>query len=322
LEFAMRRESYNWLVDELGLYRSKVHEFARLQLTFTILSKRKLITLVEQKHVAGWDDPRMSTVSGFRRRGFSPAGINAFCDDVGVTTRISVIPIEKLEQFVRLDLDKTSRRIFAIFDPIKVTIKGWDKGKINVTCPNVPNADQFGNHEIPFTGTCFFEKSDFKEVDEKDYYGMALNNPEKLVRIKYTNLNVKLVEIVKDESGKPVELIVEDCPGAAAKHAIHWVPIIEGEKSFMVEVREYERLFLSENPIEKYDKAWLKDLNPKSLTVVNAIIDPSVKDLKDLDRIQIERFGYYCVDRDSTPEKLVVNKTLALKESNYKKAGK
>jgi len=265
----------------------------------------------------------MSTISGFRRRGFTPKGINNFCDDVGITTRNSIIPIEKLEQFVRLDLDKTSLRIFAVFDPIKVTISNFNSNLFNVKCPNVPNHDSFGFHEIPFTGTFYIERTDFREKDEKEYFGMALDNTEKVVRLKYTELNVKLVDIKKNESGEAIELIVENCPQLQSKHAIHWVPIKEGKEPIYVEVREYDRLFLSEDPVGLYKKEWLKDLNPNSLRVLKAIIDPSVMDLKREDRIQIERIGYYVIDKDSEPGKnYVLNKTLSLKESNWKKTKK
>jgi glutaminyl-tRNA synthetase len=321
LEFNMRRESYNWLVNTLGLYLAKVHEFARLQLTNTILSKRKLIQLVEGKHVTGWDDPRMSTVSGFRRRGFSPEGINKFCDDVGITTRVSLIPIEKLEQFVRLDLDKTSRRIFAIFDPIRVTLKNFDGEVKSIKCPNVPNLPVFGDHFIPFTDTFFIERNDFREKDEKDYFGMALDNSEKIVRLKYTDFNIKLIEIKKNEDGSISELIAEHST-LTSKHAIHWVPITAGEEPIKIEVREYDRLFLSEDPVGAFGKQWLNDLNPNSLKVVSAIIDPSVRELKPYDRIQLERAGFYMVDPDTTNEKVVLNKTMGLKESKWKATNK
>lgn len=321
LEFNMRRESYNWLVNVLGLYLAKVHEFARLQLTNTILSKRKLIQLVSGKYVSGWDDPRMSTVSGFRRRGFSPEGINKFCDDVGITTRVSIIPIEKLEQFVRLDLDKTSRRIFAIFDPIKVTLKNFDGVEKSIKCPNVPNLPAFGDHFIPFPGSFFIERNDFREVDEKDYFGMALDNAEKVVRLKYTDLNVKLIKIKKNDDGSISELIVEHCPTLISKHAIHWVPIT-AEEPIRIEVREYDRLFLSEDPVGLFGKEWLNDLNPNSLKIVTAIIDPSIRELKAFDRLQLERAGFYMVDPDTTTEKIVLNKTMGLKESKWKATNK
>jgi glutaminyl-tRNA synthetase len=261
----------------------------------------------------------MSTVCGLRRKGFSQDGINNFCNDIGITTRNSVIPIEKLEQFVRIDLDKTSRRIFSVFDPIKVTLKNFDSAtNVQITCPNVPNLPNLGEHVVPFTGVFYIEKSDFKEKDENDYFGLAYDNKEKVVRLKYTNYNIRLVEIVKNPQGEVTDLVVEHCADLSSKHAIHWVPIVNGEEPIHVEIREYDRLFLSENPIEKYGADWLKDINPNSLTILQAIIDPSVKDLKAYSRIQIERHGFYVVDPDTTTEKFVLNKTLNLKESKWK----
>jgi len=322
LEFRMRRESYNWLVDSLGLYRSKVFEFARLALTHTILSKRKLIQLVTGKYVTGWDDPRLSTIQAFRRKGYSPSGINAFCDDLGITTNVSVIPIEKLEQFVRLDLNKTSRRIFCVFDPIAVTIKNWTKGTIKVTAPNVPGENEKGNHQLLFSNTFFIERSDFKEEDEEGYFGLALNKPNKFVKLKYADVNIRLVSVEKDSSGKAIHLIAEEDPKASCKNAIHWINKVEGQEPIKVEVREYEHLFLSADPIGTHKENWLKDLNPHSLKVVSAIIDLSVHDLKPLDRVQFERVGYYCTDPDSKNGNFVFNRTVSLKESNWKKTQK
>jgi len=318
LEFRMRRESYNWLVDALGLYRSVVFEFARLQLTHTILSKRKLITLVEGKHVSGWDDPRMSTLVGYRRRGYSSAGINALCDDVGVTVHNSIIPIEKLENFIRQDLNKTAKRLFAVFDPVKVTLKNWDGVVKSVKVQNVPGNDSSGEHEISFASPFYIERSDFKEKDEEGYFGLALDKP-KFMKLRYTNWSVKLVEIVKDAEGKVTELIVEGDEKTPCKNAIHWVAIVNGVEPAKIEVREYDHLFLSEEPIKKFGKDWLNDLNPNSLVVKEALIDASVKELKPYDRVQFERVGYYCCDPDSKPEKFVFNKTVSLKESNWKK---
>jgi len=321
LEFRMRRESYHWLVNELGLYRSHVFEFARLQLTYTILSKRKLIQLVEGKYVSGWDDPRMSTLQGYRRRGYSPDGINALCDDVGVTLHNSTIPIEKLEHFVRMDLNKTSRRIFAVFDPIKVTLRNWD-GVLAVKAPNVPNFESLGDHELTFCSPFYIERNDFREEDEEGYFGLALNNSSKYVKLKYANLNIRLVEIKKDALGVPVELIVEHDPLAQCKNAIHWISVVGGEEPLEIEVREYEHLFLSEEPVKKYGKDWLKDLNPNSLAIKKALIDSSVKDLKPFDRVQFERVGFYCCDPDSKDGKFVFNRSVTLKESVWKKQTK
>lgn len=320
VEFVPRRDSYNWLVDSLGLYRSVVWEYARLNLTYTVLSKRKLIQLVTGKHVNGWDDPRLSTINGLRRRGYSPDGINNFCESIGVTRNNSVIPIEMLEEYVRQDLNKTSRRCFAVFNPVKATIRNWTAGSVAYKCPNVPEVPERGEHTVQFDGTFFIEKTDYREVDEKDYFGLALKtDKQKYVKLRYVNVDVKLVDIIKDANGEVVELILEQDPKGNTKHAIHWVPV---QGAVKVEVRNYERLFLSEDPVKKYDKDWLKDLNPNSLTLATAWADPSVKDLKAYDRIQFERQGYYCVDPDTSKDHVVVNRTVNLKESTWKKQQK
>jgi len=312
-----RRDSYNWLVDSLELYRSVVWEYARLALTYTVLSKRKLIKLVSGKYVKGWDDPRLSTLNGFRRRGYSAEGINNFCEAIGVTRNNSVLPIENLEEYVRQDLNKTSRRVFAVSDPVKATIRNWTGGKVKIQCPNIPEMPEKGEHEVPFDGTFYIEKSDFRENDEAEYFGLALNSAQpKFVKLRYVNVDIKAVDIKKDSNGEITEIVLEQIPKGTSKHAIHWVPIQEAVK---VQVRDYSRLFLSEDPVKKYEDDWLKDLNPNSLSVACAYVDPSIKDLKPFDRIQFERIGYYCVDPDTTSNLIVVNRTVSLKESTWKK---
>eukprot|EP01126_Amoeba_proteus_P017121 TRINITY_DN180_c0_g2_i2.p1 TRINITY_DN180_c0_g2~~TRINITY_DN180_c0_g2_i2.p1 ORF type:complete len:461 (+),score=80.96 TRINITY_DN180_c0_g2_i2:1104-2486(+) len=320
LEFRMRRESYEWLVKALGLYVSYVFEFARLCLTYTIMSKRKLLKLVNGGYVRGWDDPRLSTINGFRRRGYSPKGINDLCADVGVTTHTTIIPFEKLEHHVRMDLNSSSRRIFAVFDPLRVVVRNWSGGVVQVTCPNVPGNPELGNHVIPFTGSFFIERQDFREEDVEGYFGLALDNPKKFIKLKNSDVNIRVVDVRKNSAGEVVEIEVESDPQAPTKHAIHWVPIEEGKEPWKVEVREYERLFLSESPTALGDN-WLSDLNPNSLTVTSALIDPSVRDFKVLDRVQFERVGFYCVDPDSKPNEgqYVFNRTVGLKESTWKK---
>jgi len=317
-EFIMRRESYNWLLDELNVYKAKVFEFARLQITNTILSKRKLIKLVNDKHVNGWDDPRMPTISGFRRRGFSPEGINNFCNDIGITTNTSTQNYQKLEQFVRIDLDKTSSRLFGVLDPIMVTLANYND-IVTIDCPNIPNNTQSGMRQIQFTRKFFIERTDFKVKDEPEYFGLALNNKEKIVKLKYTNFNIRLIGIVSDANYNPTELIVEHVPDKTAKHAIHWV---SAENNVSVEIRNYDKLFLSENPITTYPDNWINDLNPNSVQIINAFMEPSVNNLKPFDRIQIERIGFYCVDPDTNSDKIILNKTLNLKESTWKKSNK
>lgn len=279
-----------------------------------------MIRLVKERHVRGWDDPRLPTLYGFRRRGFSPEGINKFCDDLGVTRHNAVIPIERLEEFVRDDLNATSRRCFAVFNPIKATIRNWKDGVINVTCPNVPGKPEAGEHTIPFSNTLYIERDDFREKDEPDYFGLALHSSTpKAVKLKYhANFDVVLVDIIKDTSNNAVELILESVPAGNSKHAIHWVSYADN-KPIRAEVRNYDRLFLSEEPIKTHGEKWLSDLNPNSLDIKEVLIDPSTKDFKPYDRIQFERIGYYCVDPDSTTNFFVFNRTLTLKESTWKK---
>jgi len=321
LEFVVRHDSYNWLVDALGLYRSLVWEFARLDLTHTVLSKRKLIRLVKEKHVRGWDDPRLPTLVGFRRRGFSPEGINKFCEDLGVTRHNAIIPVERLEEWVRDDLNETSRRCFAVFDPILATIRNYSSGEILITCPNVPGKPAAGEHQLPFNGTFYIERHDFREEDEPEYYGLALKS-EKVVKLKYTDIDVQLREIIYDSAGKPTELILEIVPKGNARHAIHWISYSNNSSPIIAEVRNYDRLFLSEEPIKTFGDKWIDDLNPDSLEIKEVFVDPSSKDLKISDRIQFERIGFYCVDPDSTSNKLVFNRTLSLKQSSWKKQEK
>jgi glutaminyl-tRNA synthetase len=317
----MRRESYNWLVDAVGLYRSRVWEMARLNLTHTMLSKRKLIHLVKEKTVRGWDDPRMPTIQGYRRKGMSPEGINAFCKDIGVTRNASVIPIEKLEEFVRQDLNANSRRIFALYDPVKLTIKNWTKGVLDVEVANVPGKPEKGSHRIPFSASLLVERADVRESDEEDFFGLALKTKDgkpKVIKLKYANVDIKLVDIIKDGSGKIKELTAEAVEGAETRHAIHWIGLLPGQEPTKIEVREYAHLFKSEEPA-RFEGNWLDDINPNSETVRHGVIDPSSVDLKVLDRVQFERTGYYCVDMDSKPDRLVFNRTMALKESTWKK---
>eukprot|EP01125_Pyxidicula_operculata_P011886 TRINITY_DN388_c4_g1_i1.p1 TRINITY_DN388_c4_g1~~TRINITY_DN388_c4_g1_i1.p1 ORF type:complete len:737 (+),score=227.30 TRINITY_DN388_c4_g1_i1:804-3014(+) len=325
LEFVPRREPYNWLVDSLGLYRSVVWEYARLELTHVVLSKRKLIKLVKDNYVKGWDDPRLPTIQGLRRRGYSPEGINNFCIDIRVTRNNSVIPYERLEELVRKDLNETSRRCFAVFDPIKLTIKNWTGGVIESTCPNVPKKPERGEHKLPFTNTIYIERDDFKEHDEKDYFGLALNsNPPKFVKLKYADVNIKLVDVVRNGEGKIVELLAEHDPKAVTKHAIHWIAIVDGKEPLKAEIRNYERLFNSEEPIKKMGDNWLQDLNKNSLEITSALVDPSVRELKPLDRVQFERVGYYCLDPDTNAKNdhFVFNRSVTLKESTWKKSQK
>eukprot|EP01120_Amphizonella_sp_Union-15-10_P016912 TRINITY_DN9190_c0_g1_i4.p1 TRINITY_DN9190_c0_g1~~TRINITY_DN9190_c0_g1_i4.p1 ORF type:complete len:778 (+),score=168.07 TRINITY_DN9190_c0_g1_i4:84-2417(+) len=328
LEFVVRRQSYNWLVDALELYRSVVWEYGRLNLTHTVLSKRRLIKLVNDGYVRGWDDPRLSTLNGYRRRGYTPEGINNFCEEIGVTRKTAVYTdIELLEHFVREHLNVVAHRKFAVLDPIKLTITNWPGGVEYVEASNIPQKEaEFGTRKLPFCGTLFIERSDFKDEDVKDYYGLALKTKDgkpKYVRLKYA-YNVAVTEAIKDQEGKIVELkaIYDSHNTIKSQGFIHWVADTskEGTKPLVAEIRLYDRLFKSKYPAElKLKDDWLDDLNPNSLTITKAFVEPSVKDLKVEDKIQFERLGYFCVDLDSTPSNLILNRTVTLKESKWKR---
>jgi glutaminyl-tRNA synthetase len=322
LEFGPRRESYNWLIDALELYRPVVWEFGRLNLTYTVLSKRKLIRLVNDGIVKGWDDPRMPTIVGVRRRGYTADAINNFCEAIGVTRSDTVmIEYSVLEEHVRDNLNEHAVRAMAVVDPIKVTIANWDKGAIKVERPNIPEKEA-GVNNVSFTGTCWIDRADFKETDVKDYFGLALNTSNgkpKWVRLRYATV-VRVLEAKKDDTGKIVELIAEyDKENAVKKPSgtIHWVSEPEtGKTPVKVELRLYSPLFKSRNPSEVED--WLNDINPDSLKVVHAIADETVKGFKVGDVVQFERVGYFCVDKDSTADNIVLNRTVTLKESKLK----
>jgi len=257
LEFEMRRESYNWLLDALDLYKPVVWEYGRLQLSYTILSKRKLIQLVEGNYgLRGWDDPRLPTIKGLKRKGYTPEAIKNFCEDIGVT-RIPgvVIPITKLEEFLREHLNAVVPRAFVVLHPIKLTLVNWTEGHKIIHCPNIPEKDE-GTHPVPFCGTLYIERDDFKEEDVEGYFGLALNS-NKWIRLKYADVFIHLDTIIKDETGMAIEL---KCSWSISTDIepsgnIHWVSEPQpGKEPLKIEVREYERLFLSEDPIKKYKK--------------------------------------------------------------------
>jgi len=324
LEFEVRRESYNWLIDALELYRPVVWEYGRLNLTHTVLSKRKLILLVKEGYVRGWNDPRLSTLNGFRRRGYTPEGINNFCEEIGVTRKTAVVnDIEQLEYFVREHLNEVAHRKLAVLDPLKVTITNWKGGIEYVEASNIPGKTNFGTRKVPFTGTVYIEQADFREKDIKNYFGLALKTADgkrKEVRLKYA-YNIAVTDVVKDADGTIVELKAEYDPLNTNNQPhghIHWVADTskEGKKPLTAEVRLYERLFKSKFPGELED--WRADVNTDSLAIVTAFLEPSCIDLKVEEKIQFERLGYFCVDKDTTSGHLVFNRTFGLKESRDK----
>lgn len=318
LEYVSHRELYDWFIEKLEIFPSKQYEFARLNLTSTVMSKRKLLQLVNEKLVSGWDDPRMPTISGLRRRGFTPKSIREFCERIGIAKRENLIELSLLEFCIREDLNKTANRVMAVLDPIKLVITNYEKGTEDLIGENNPEAeDGGGTRVIPFSSELWIEREDFMEVPAKKWFRLA---PGAMVRLKFAYI-VRCEDFVKDENGNVTEIrctyIPEsksgsDTSGINVKGTIHWVSAPHAKTA---EIRLYDRLFTSETP--DAEEGDFKDyLNPESLTVLpNAYIEPALADA-DLDgRYQFIRKGYFCLDKDSTAEKLVFNRTVTLKDT-------
>lgn len=316
LEFIPHRALYDWFIEKLEIYPSHQYEFARLNMTYTVMSKRKLLQLVNEKHVSGWDDPRMPTLSGVRRRGYTPASIRDFCDRIGIAKRENLIDVGLLEFCVREDLNKIAQRRMVVFDPIKVVITNYPKGKVEMLAgennPEDPNA---GMREVPFSREVLIEEEDFMEVAPKKYFRLA---PGQMVRLKNAYI-IKCDEVVKDGSGKITELhcsyIPEsrsgsDTSGINVKGTLHWVC---AKHAVPVETRLYERLFKVEDLGEA--EGDFKDyLNPESLQIKTVYAEPALlKDSKD-ERFQFLRKGYFVMDPDSTSSKPVFNRTVTLRD--------
>ncbi|WP_343522565.1 glutamine--tRNA ligase/YqeY domain fusion protein [Pedobacter sp.] len=318
LEYVSHRELYDWFIEKLEIFPSKQYEFARLNLTSTVMSKRKLLQLVNEKLVSGWDDPRMPTISGLRRRGFTPKSIREFCERIGIAKRENLIELSLLEFCIREDLNKTANRVMAVLDPIKLVITNYEKGEEDLIGENNPEAeDGGGTRVIPFSKELWIEREDFMEVPAKKWFRLA---PGAMVRLKFAYI-VKCEDFVKDENGNITEIrctyIPEsksgsDTSGINVKGTIHWVSAPHAKTA---EIRLYDRLFTSETP--DAEEGDFKDyLNPESLIVLpNAYIEPALADA-DLDgRYQFIRKGYFCLDKDSTADKLVFNRTVTLKDT-------
>jgi len=318
LEYVSHRELYDWFIEKLDIFPSKQYEFARLNLTSTVMSKRKLLQLVNENLVNGWDDPRMPTISGLRRRGFTPKSIREFCERIGIAKRENLIELSLLEFCIREDLNKTANRVMAVLDPIKLVITNYEKGTEDLIGENNPEAeDGGGTRVIPFSNELWIEREDFMEVPAKKWFRLA---PGAMVRLKFAYI-VKCEDFVKDENGNVTEIhctyIPEsksgnDTSGVNVKGTIHWVSAPHAKTA---EIRLYDRLFTSETP--DAEEGDFKDyLNPESLTVLpNVYIEPALSDA-DLDgRYQFIRKGYFCLDKDSTADKLVFNRTVTLKDT-------
>ena len=321
LEFEIHRPLYDWFIDQLDLpCHPQQIEFNRLNLTYTVMSKRKLIQLVEEGKVGGWDDPRMPTLSGMRRRGYSPDSIKNFVKKAGLTKREQVIDISMLEYCVREDLNRTSARVMGVLNPVKVIIDNYPEDLVEeMDAINNPEDESMGKRKVPFSKVLYIEREDFREEAPKKFFRMV---PGREVRLRYAYI-VKCEDCVKDEDGNIVEIHCTYDPetkggntpdGRKIKGTLHWV---SAANSLKADIRLYDRLFMKEDP--EGDGHFINDLNPESLKTVEAFVEPSLADAKPEDRVQFERIGYFCVDKDSTAEKLVINRTVALRDSWAKK---
>ena len=317
LEFEDHRPLYDWLVEALPVpARPRQIEFARLNLTYTVMSKRKLLELVSDRHVSGWDDPRMPTIVGMRRRGYTPEAIRTFCDRIGVAKRENSVDVALLEHAVREDLNKRAPRIMAVLDPIRVVLDNYPEEQVEeFVVANNPEDDAAGTRRVPFARELFIERDDFMEDPPKKFFRLA---PGREVRLRGAYF-ITCTRVVKDDTGKVIELRCTydpatrggDAPdGRKVKATLHWVA---ASTALDAEVRLYDRLFLSEQPGAKED--YKADLNPASLEIRTAKVEPSAAAASPGTRFQFERLGYFCVDPDATAGRLVFNRTVTLKDT-------
>lgn len=326
LEFEVHRPFYEWTIQNLDLFPSRQIEFARLNLTYTIMSKRKLLQLVQENVVKSWDDPRMPTISGLRRRGYTPQSLQEFAHRIGVAKRDNVIDVSLLEFCIREDLNKKSQRVMAVLNPLKVVITNWEEGKVDeVEIENNPEEENSGKRKVPFTREVWIEAEDFMENPPKGYHRLT---PNGYFRLKGAYI-IKHQETIKDMAGNIVEVRCDYLPnsrsgtdqsGIKVKGVGHWVSVAHSVES---ECRLYDRLFTVEEPDGDKEKSFLEYINPHSLSILNTIyVEPSVRQLAIGDRVQFLRHGYFCVDKDSTSTKLVFNRTVTLKDSWAKEVKK
>jgi len=327
LEFEVHRPLYNWYIENLGIFPSRQFEFARLNLTYTVMSKRKLLQLVQEKLVDSWDDPRMPTISGLRRRGFTPLSLRNFCDKIGVQRRENIIDVGLLEFCIREDLNRIATRRMVVLDPIKLIITNYpaDKTEILQGENNPEEENNGGYRDMPFTRELWIESEDFQEVPQKKWFRLA---PDMKVRLKSAYI-VQCTGFNKNEQGKVTEVLCEyipesksgqDTSGINVKGTIHWV---SAKHSIDAEVRLYDRLFKAENPLDE-EGDFKSNINPNSLEIIDqAKIEPSLKSAKKGEHFQFIRKGYFCVDsKFSSTEKLVFNRTVTLKDTWAKEAVK
>ncbi len=319
LEFEVHRPLYDWFLEELGTFRSRQIEFARLNLTYTIMSKRKLRKLVEENHVTSWDDPRMPTISGMRRRGFTATAIRNFAERVGIARRENLIDVGLLEYFVREDLNKITPRVMGVLNPLKVVITNYPEGQTeDLIAVNNPGDETQGTRIIPFSREIYIEKEDFMVDAPRKFFRLS---PGRNVRLKNAYI-ITCEDYKTDENGEVTEVYCkyypetksgeEDTSGIKAKGVLHFVSI---EHAVDVDIRLYDRLFSDENPAANKEKDFLELINPNSLTTQTAKVEPSLLSAKTGDTFQFMRKGYFIVDKDSTEDRLVFNRTITLKDT-------
>jgi glutaminyl-tRNA synthetase len=317
LEFENHRPLYDWFLKELNVYQPQQIEFARLNLTYTVMSKRMLLELVNEKIVSGWDDPRLPTIKGMKRRGYSPAAIRNFCKRIGVAKVNSTIPIEFLEHCVREDLNKTAPRYMGVIQPLKVTIENYPDDKIDyMDVINNPEDKSAGVRKVAFTKSLYIEKDDFMENPTKKFYRLAPDREVRLVNAYY----LKCIDVIKegDEISEVICTIDPETKGGYSpdgrkvKSTIHWVSL---EKSIDAEIRMYDRLFTVENPSSYKNQDFKDFINSDSLKIIsNCKVERAVSKLKTFERFQFLRKGYFCIDPDSSDKKLIINQTVELKD--------
>ena len=323
LEFLPHRELYDWFLNQIydpTKVRPKQREFARRNLSHTVVSKRKLLQLVEEKHVTGWDDPRMSTISGMRRRGYTPTSIRNFANTIGIAKRDNLIDVSLLEFCVREDLNKIAPRVMAVLDPVKLVITNYPEGQEEwLEAENNPEEEVMTYRKVPFSKELYIEREDFQEEAHKKFFRLTLGTE---VRLKNAYI-IKGESVVKDTKGNITEIHatydVDSKSGSGTeasqrkvKGTIHWVST---KHALEAEVRVYDRLFTNESPDKDKEVDFKEFINPNSLKVITGYVEPSLQTAKELDHFQFQRLGYFCVDRDSTAEKLVFNKTVGLRDT-------
>ena len=319
LEFEVHRPLYDWFIKELEIFPSRQIEFARLNLSYTVMSKRKLLELVKKNLVNGWDDPRMPTIGGLRRRGFTPESIRTFADRIGVAKRDNVIDVAFLEHCIREDLNKKANRVMAVLNPVKLVITNYPEGKTEeMEAVNNPEDESAGKRIVPFSREVYIEREDFMEDPPKKYFRLS---PGSEVRLKYAYI-IKCEEVIKDTSGNITELRCTYDPQTRSgmpesnrkvKGTIHWV---SAQHAREVEIRLFDRLFVKESPEETEEGEDFKvNLNPDSLKIIKGYIEPSAANPSRLEKFQFERLGYFCADPDSVPGKPVFNRTVTLRDS-------